>query len=89
MRWLGVLPAWCFSFTRVALNVVSRALDQCFATKFSRYGWEFVFGPEKLSPVEEPGTTKVCMSCGAGLDEVKRVAMVTYRCPYCSTLNFG
>ena len=89
MRWLSVMPGWCFSFARVALNVVSRAIDKCCATKISRYGWELVFGPENVSPVEESGTTKVCMSCGAGLDEVKRIAIIAYRCPYCLTLNYG
>ena len=59
MRWMGILPSWCFSSARMILNIVTR----------SRYGWALTFTPGKGTPEEEPVTRNVCMSCGAGIDE--------------------
>ena len=78
MRWMGVLPAWCFSGARMFLNVATR----------SRYGWALAFAPEKCIPEEEPVTRNVCMSCGAGIEQpTEHVAWLFYRCPYCSGIG--
>ena len=90
MRWVGSLPSWFFAGTRVFLNVAARLTDRCFPTRFSRYGWALSFGPERVTPEEEPGSTNVCMFCGAGFDEApkERIAGLLYRCPYCLKANF-
>jgi SAM-dependent methyltransferase len=94
MRWLGHLPAWCFSGTRIFLNVATRLADRCFSsffsTRFSHYGWALAFGPENVTPQQEPGSVNVCMFCGAGFDRQpsERVAGLLYRCPYCSGVNY-
>jgi SAM-dependent methyltransferase len=90
MRWLGTLPSWSFSFARLFLNLATRAVDGCFATRFSLYGWALAFAPENVSPQVEPGTWNVCMSCGAGFSEppTERIAWLLYRCPYCSAANY-
>jgi SAM-dependent methyltransferase len=75
VRWLGALPSWVFSGSRVLLNLASRR---------SRYGWALAFTPSKINPVEEPRSRNVCMHCGAGFDEGTRVSWFFYRCPYCS-----
>jgi SAM-dependent methyltransferase len=78
MRWMGVLPAWCFSSARMLLNIATR----------SRYGWALTFTPEKHVPEEEPVTRNVCMSCGAGIEQpTERVAWLFYRCPYCAGIG--
>jgi SAM-dependent methyltransferase len=84
MRWIGMLPSWCFSSARIFLNLASRL------TRSSRYGWALAFTPEKRHPLEEPGSPNVCMFCGAGFDHqpTDRIAMLFYRCPYCSGTNF-
>ncbi|HTB14573.1 MAG TPA: class I SAM-dependent methyltransferase [Bryobacteraceae bacterium] len=88
MRWLGTLPAWFFSGARIFLNLATRLADRWFSTRFSRYGWALAFTPNETSPIEEPGSWNVCMFCGAGFDEQpERIAILFYRCPYCSGLN--
>jgi len=84
MRWLGILPSWFFSGARLFLNVASRW------TRSSRYGWALAFTPEKHPPEQEPGSPNVCMNCGAGFDEPpsEPVAILFYRCPYCSAVNY-
>lgn len=90
MRWTGILPAWFFSGTRMFLNVATRLLDRWFPTRSSRYGWALAFTREETAPEEEPGNLNVCMSCGAGLDgePARRLALLFYRCPYCSGVNY-
>jgi SAM-dependent methyltransferase len=90
MRWLGHLPGWTFAGARLLLNVGSRLTDRCFSTTLSRYGWALAFAPETNSLERESGWLNVCMACGAGFEQVptERVAVVFYRCPHCSTLNF-
>jgi SAM-dependent methyltransferase len=89
MRWLGHLPSWVFTAARVFLNCSTRWVDSCFATKFSRYGWAFAFGPESVLPETEPSQRNVCMSCGAGLDyaQIQPIWRLVYRCPYCYNWN--
>jgi hypothetical protein len=89
MRWLGLLPSWCFGGTRLFLNLGSRLADSCLSTSLSRYGWALAFDAEANRPEPEPGDWNVCMSCGSALEEasVKRIAGLLYRCPYCSSLN--
>jgi SAM-dependent methyltransferase len=89
MRWAGIMPTWFFSGMRLFLNLITRLLDRCFATRTSRYGWALAFTRETGAPQVEPASPNVCMTCGAGLtDAPARVALLFYRCPYCSKLNF-
>ena len=90
VRWLGHLPSWCFSATRLFLNFSSRLIDRCFSTGLSRYGWALAFSPQAKQPEPEPGCWTVCMVCGSSPDEtpVARVAVLLYRCPYCDSLSF-
>jgi SAM-dependent methyltransferase len=90
MRWLGHLPSWCFSSARLLLNLGSRIVDRCFSTRLSLYGWALAFGPEANPPETERGYLNVCTSCGDGIDRahVQRIAVMLYRCPNCSHLNF-
>jgi len=89
MRWLGRLPAWCFSAARLVLNLGSRLADRCFPTGLSRYGWALAFSPEARHPEPEAGCWNVCMSCGSALDgaQAPRVAGLLYHCPYCGARN--
>jgi SAM-dependent methyltransferase len=89
MRRLGLLPAWLLDAARILLNVGSRLADRLFSTSLSRYGWAFAFGPDVVTPQEEPGTLNVCMACGSGIDGASavRVGLLLYRCPDCARLN--
>ena len=89
MRWLGHLPSWCFSGSRLFLNLSTRLADYCLPTRLSLYGWAIAFGPEEKPPAAEPGYVNVCMSCGSGLSRAhsERIAGPIYRCPNCKGLN--
>ena len=89
MRWLGTLPSWFFSSSRIFLNLASRLVDRWFSTHSSRYGWALAFTPGKVPPEEEPRSLNVCMFCGAGFDDpAGRVTMLLHQCPYCSGTNY-
>jgi SAM-dependent methyltransferase len=90
MRWVGSLPSGCFAGARILLNLATRLVDNWSPTRLSRYGWALAFCPEKVTAEEEPGSTNVCMFCGAGFDEAPReriAAGLLYRCPQCLKAN--
>jgi SAM-dependent methyltransferase len=87
MRWIGVLPSWCFTGTRIFLNLASRFLDRWLSTNVSRYGWALGFGPGNAPADQEAGNPNVCMNCGAGIDQPGK-SRLRYRCPHCSAVNY-
>jgi SAM-dependent methyltransferase len=77
------------------LNAVTRLLDRSFHTRFSQYGWGFLFskGPTVVQ-CALPSYFNVCASCGSGHATqtlrpraYRRWAVPVYRCPRCDKSN--
>jgi SAM-dependent methyltransferase len=70
---------------------ILRGVDRRCGTKWSRYGWSFLFGTvEGTAPAEV--WVNVCVRCGSGHSEAylrKRASIrkLSYRCPACGGFN--
>src|SRR3954452_18513804 len=62
---------------------ILRAIDRCFATRLSHYGWAFYFGAVEMP---RPGEVwvNVCVRCGSGHPSVPAFS---YRCSQCGGWN--
>jgi SAM-dependent methyltransferase len=82
-------------FSRTQLNVLSRFLDRLLDSRFSQYGWGFLFGTtDRGNHSSLPSYFNVCASCGAGHaartlwpGAFKRWTLSFYRCPRCNERN--
>jgi hypothetical protein len=79
------------------LNAATRLTDRVFRSRWSQYGWGFLFAPagSSLPPLHHP-YFNVCSRCGAGIpaDELHRkgkskqwLGLGVFYCPQCSQLN--
>jgi SAM-dependent methyltransferase len=92
---LSEIPPGFLTFSALALNTVTRLLDKAFGTRFSQYGWGFLFARRPLTVDPMPSYFNVCRQCGSGHDwEVLRprsggavFGLGLYRCPNCKELN--
>jgi len=71
---------------------ILRGVDRRCGTKWSRYGWSFLFGnAERTAPAEV--WVNVCVRCGSGHSEAylrkhASVRRLSYSCPACGGFNF-
>lgn len=82
------------TFGILALNTTTRIVDRLFGSRWSQYGWGFVFASESTRIDKLPSFFNVCRKCGSGCaaGHVKRfgrsvLGLRTYNCPYCGELN--
>jgi SAM-dependent methyltransferase len=93
---LGEIPEGFLTFFVLALNTVTRLVDKAFGTRYSQYGWGFVFARQKMEIDEMPSYFNVCRQCGSGnLALLSRsiskllLGLWLYHCPHCGELNVG
>jgi SAM-dependent methyltransferase len=91
---LREIPKGFLTFFVLALNVVTRWLDKSFGTRYSQYGWGFVFARHQMTVSEMPSYFNVCRQCGSGnsMESIARSARVMfglgrYHCPHCGEIN--
>jgi SAM-dependent methyltransferase len=91
---LGEIPAGFLTFCVFALNALTRLADRSIGTRFSQYGWGFVFArtPMRVEPM--PSYFNVCRQCGSGIaaKSVKSSRLSFFglwicRCSHCAELN--
>jgi SAM-dependent methyltransferase len=81
----------------LAINALTRVLDKVFASRFSQYGWGFVFAGDgvSLEPLHR-SYFNVCSRCGAGFQasrirvdgQLRNLCGIgLYACPHCKQLN--
>jgi SAM-dependent methyltransferase len=94
-RFLSDLPAGFLRFSLFGLNAVTRMVDKALGTRFSQYGWGFVFAKWQMPVGEMPSYFNVCSKCGAGhaaesLKPARGRSLLGfgfYNCPHCRGLN--
>jgi len=91
---LGEMPPGFLTFSVCALNGLTRLLDKSIGTRFSQYGWGFVFAraPMRVEPM--PSYFNVCRQCGSGISansvkgsRLSIFGLGMYRCPNCNEAN--
>ncbi len=93
-HFLGEIPAGFLTFIVLMLNTVTRLLDKSFGTRYSQYGWAFVFARRPISISDMASHFNVCRKCGSG-NSVESMSgsrrsffgLRLYRCPHCDELN--
>jgi SAM-dependent methyltransferase len=93
---LGEIPTGFLTFIVLALNASTRLCDRLFGSRYSQYGWGFVFSRRQIAVEEMPSYFNVCRQCGSGNDaaEVRKrsrsvFGLQLYHCPHCGELNVG
>jgi SAM-dependent methyltransferase len=89
------MPEGLLKFTVFGLNAMTRVVDKVLGTRFSQYGWGFVFAKEPMQVEEMPSYFNVCRQCGSGnaAESLKRACRRTlfgfglYNCPHCGGQN--
>ena len=80
----------------LAINAVTRITDKVFKSRFSQYGWGFVFGAEDAElPPLHTAFFNVCSRCGSGIpaDSLRQQVGKTifglglFKCPQCGQKN--
>jgi SAM-dependent methyltransferase len=91
---LAEIPSGFLTFAVGALNIFSRLVDKIFATRFSQYGWGFVFARRPMSMDTMPSYFNVCCQCGSGnsAEFIKQRCRIVfgigfYDCPSCGGSN--
>ena len=92
---LGEIPAGFLTFAVATLNISTRLFDKIFATRFSQYGWGFVFARRPMPVDMMPSYFNVCCQCGSGnsaeaLKHRMRRSIFgfgLYNCPNCGAVN--
>ena len=94
-RFLEEVPEGFRTFSVLALNAVTRLVDKAWGTRFSQYGWGFVFVKGQTQVGEMPSFFNVCRRCGSGdsAETIKRgvcrslLGLGVYDCPHCGEVN--
>lgn len=92
---LSEIPGGFLTFSVLALNTATRLVDKAFGTRYSQYGWAFVFVRQSMTVETMPSYFNVCRQCGAGnsaeflKSSSSRVifGLGSYRCPNCGERN--
>jgi SAM-dependent methyltransferase len=91
---LGVMPEGLSALGALAINAGTRIADKLVGSRFSQYGWGFIFSKVAIETTTLPSYFNVCRRCGSGV----AFAMLRFRtafgfgffhCPYCKELNVG
>ena len=91
-RVLAEIPDGFSTFAGLAINAVTRLVDKLVGSRYSQYGWGFIFSRVALDTPNLPSYFNVCRRCGSGvafrLLEGRRVmGMGLFNCPHCKELN--
>jgi len=87
------IPSGFLTFSVLALNGLTRLLDKAMGTRYSQYGWGFVFTRQDLQVSEMPSYFNVCRKCGSGHDWTQnhathsRLGLRFSPCPHCGEIN--
>jgi SAM-dependent methyltransferase len=88
------IPAGFLTFSVLALNTVTRLCDKTFGTRYSQYGWGFLFSRQDMAVAEMPSYFNVCRQCGCGnsWESMKSsghsiLGLQLYHCPHCGETN--
>ena len=92
---LGEIPEGFLTFGVLALNAGTRLIDKILGSRFSQYGWGFVFTRQDMTIGQMPSYFNVCRQCGSGdsADSLKRgsrrllFGLGLYNCPHCGQFN--
>jgi SAM-dependent methyltransferase len=94
---LGEIPSGFLTFIVLALNASTRLCDKLLGSRYSQYGWGFVFSRGELVVDAMPSYFNVCRQCGSGNDaqEIRKrsrrsiFGLRLYHCPHCGEFNVG
>ncbi len=94
-RFLAEVPDGFSVFGRLALNTATRIIDRIFGSRYSQYGWAFLFTKTTIAMEELPSYFNVCSQCGSGnsSESVKANSSRSffgfrlYHCPHCAEIN--
>jgi SAM-dependent methyltransferase len=87
------MPVGLSTFGNLAVNAVTRIADKLLGSRYSQYGWGFVFAKGTLQTPNPPSYFNVCRGCGSGIPFRLIVARRTlwgmglFDCPHCKKLN--
>ena len=92
---LAEIPAGFLTFAVGVLNISTRLIDKMCATRFSQYGWGFVFARQPMPIDTMPSYFNVCCQCGSGnsAELIKKrsgrivLGLGLYDCPNCGGAN--
>lgn len=91
-RVLAEIPDGFSTFGGLAINAVTRIVDRLVGSRYSQYGWGFIFSRVALDTPHLPSHFNVCRRCGSGV-AFRLLARRTVlgvglsRCPHCNELN--
>jgi len=93
-RVLGVMPEGLSAFGALAINAGTRLADKLVGSRFSQYGWGFIFSRVAIETPTPPSYFNVCRRCGSGVAFATLKCRTVFgfgffRCPYCKELNVG
>jgi SAM-dependent methyltransferase len=93
-RFLREAPAGFLTFLSFGLNAFTRICDRLFRTRYSRYGWGFVFARDELRMEPMPSYFNVCRRCGSGFPAASAMksgrgvfGVFIGKCPNCGESN--
>ncbi|HYR92040.1 MAG TPA: class I SAM-dependent methyltransferase [Terriglobia bacterium] len=95
-RFLAEVPDGFSVFGRVAVNTATRIIDRLFGSRYSQYGWAFLFTKTTIAMDALPSYFNVCRQCGSGnsAESVKACSagpslfgFRLYHCPHCAEVN--
>lgn len=94
-RFLDNMPEGFLVNGALAINTATRLADKLLGTRWSQYGWGFIFGQSSSEHQELPSHFNVCRRCGTGsaatvLKQTAGRALLglrLYKCPHCSERN--
>jgi SAM-dependent methyltransferase len=91
---LREVPSGFLTFFVLALNAATRLVDKTFGTRYSQYGWGFVFARQPMQIEEMPSYFNVCRQCGSGNAAEGGAhpgraffGIGFYDCPHCGETN--
>jgi SAM-dependent methyltransferase len=93
-RFLVDIPGGFLNFGVLSLQAGTRILDRFLGSRYSQYGWGFLFARNGIEAEQPLSFFNVCRNCGSGNlaadirgypPSVFGVKM--YRCPHCSEVN--
>jgi SAM-dependent methyltransferase len=91
---LGEIPDGFSTFGALAINGLTRITDKVIGSRYSQYGWGFIFSRAPMNTPNPPSYFNVCRKCGSGVRfaELKCRTVLGvgfFHCPHCKELNVG
>jgi SAM-dependent methyltransferase len=94
-RFLAEVPDGFLHFGTLAVNTATRVIDRIFGSRYSQYGWAFLFSRSEIAIGGLSSYFNVCRRCGCGnpAESVKTYTGPSlfgcrlYHCPHCAEIN--